>query len=194
MKLYEEADMFKRIAALAVILSLSLVLFACGGSDEEASGGEVAQTPAPTQVATATPQVATATPQAATATPQAESSPAATGGDASDSDEPVDLVEHLREKTKRLWDVYNMHDPEALEVFYEPGYWVEEVEEIRSNMQLFRSRNLIITAEETSPPTEISPGKWEIRQTASFTGGQLNMVFNYEEFDGEWLITFLRPQ
>lgn len=151
-----------------------------GGSAEEASGGEAAQTPAPTQ--------------AATATPQAESSPAATGGDASDSDEPVDLVEHLREKTMRLWDVYNMHDPDALEVFYEPNYWEEEVEEIRSNMQLFRNRNLIITAEETSPPTEIAPGKWETRHTASFTGGQLNMVFIFEEFEGEWLITFLRPQ
>ena len=61
-------------------------------------------------------------------------------------------------------------------------------------MQPFINQNLTFTAEETSPPTEIAPGKWETKHTARFQGGLVNMVFIYEEFDGTWLLSFAKPQ
>ncbi|MCE2528225.1 MAG: hypothetical protein J4G00_11965 [Actinomycetia bacterium] len=93
-----------------------------------------------------------------------------------------------------LWEVHNTHDPDALQVFYSDSYWEEERESLRENMQPFINQNLTFTAEETSPPTEIAPGKWETKHTARFQGGLVNMVFIYEEFDGTWLLTFAKPQ
>lgn len=106
----------------------------------------------------------------------------------------IDLVEHLRQKTMDLWEVYNTYDPDALKAFYSEAYWQEKEEEVRSNMQPFKLFGVTITAEETSPPMEIEPGKWETRHLASFTLGSLNMVFIYEEFDGEWLLTYAEDQ
>ena len=166
--------MLSKMTVLAAALALCLVLVACGGSDvEDAPAGAMA-TPAPAQAATAAP--------ADSATMQASSG------------ESVDLVEHLRAKTFHLWEVYNTHDPDALEIFYSDDYWLEEREEIRSNMQPFKSQGLVFTSEETSAPTEISPGKWETKHTARFPGGLVNMVFIYEEFEGEWLLTFAKPR
>jgi len=90
----------------------------------------------------------------------------------------------------QMWDVYNTHDPDALKAFYEPGYWAEEEEEVRSNMNPFRTFGIEIRAEETSPPTEIAPGKWETRHTGHFPLGSVKMVFIWEEFEGEWLMTY----
>ena len=61
-------------------------------------------------------------------------------------------------------------------------------------MQPFINQNLTLTAEETSPPTEIAPGKWETKHTARFQGGLVNMVFIYEEFDCTWPLTLAKPQ
>lgn len=157
--------MFKRITGLVVILALSIALTACGGSDD---GGDVAETPAATEAS------------------QVEST--------SVSQESAEMVEHIRERTMRMWDVYNTHNPDALEEFYSESYWEEEVDEIRQNMQPFKNLGLTFTAEETSPPTEISPGKWQLKQTARFQGGLVNMVFVYEEFDGVWLLTYAKPE
>lgn len=176
--------MLRNKTALAAILALSIVLAGCGGSAEEPTGGEASETTAPTT--TSAPTTTT------TEAPPVESAPVE--DPASTSDEPLDMVAHLREKTMHLWDVYNTHDPDALEIFYSDSYWEEERESIRTNMQPFINQNLTFTAEETSPPTEIEPGKWETRHTARFQGGLVNMVFIYEEFDGAWLLTFAKPQ
>lgn len=165
--------MLSRLTVLAATLALCFVLAACGGSDDKESASGDGQTPAPTQAATAAAESATVQ---------------------ISSGESVDLVEHLRAKTFHLWEVYNTHDPDALEIFYSDGYWLEEREEIRSNMQPFKNQGLMFTSEETSPPTEISPGKWETKHTARFPGGLVNMVFIYEEFEGEWLLTFAKPR
>ena len=211
--LHEEDGMRQRITALAAILALSIVLAACGGPAEKSTGGEPADTPAPTQAPTEAPQV-DPTPTS-TAKPQAEPTPAEkkTGGEVSDTptpiatpqveptpteeavpDEPMDIAEHLSEKTMRLWDVYNMHDPDLLEEFYSEDYWQEEVDEVRSNMQPFKNLGLTFTAEETSSPTEIEPGKWEVKHTARFQGGLVKMVFIYEDFDGDWRLTYAKPE
>ena len=157
----------------AVILALSLVLAACGGSSGPAAPEAAAQ-----------PTTLPASPVAPPA-PEDASAP---------SVDAVNLVEHLRRKTMDLWDVYNTHDPDALRVFYHETYWGEQEESIRSNMQPFKLFGVSITAEETSPPTEIEPGKWETRHTASFPLGSIYMVFIYEEFDGEWLLTYAEDQ
>ena len=185
--------MLRKGTALAVMLALSLVLAACGGSSEEA-GGAAPATPAPTQTASATPEVESTPVQTATPTPDVESTPTEVASEETATAEPAsaevfDLAEHLRDKTMQLWDVYNTYDVDGLKVFYEENYWNEQEEELRSNMRPFKSYGATITAEETSPPTEISPGKWEIKQDASFTGGSIKMVFIYEEFDGKWLLT-----
>ena len=164
--------MLQRGMVLAATLALSLVLAACGGSAEN--------TPAPTPTATEAPRVEP------TPTEEAAEEPA--------SNESAGIAEHLSEKTMRLWDVYNMHDPDALEVFYSEDYWQEEVEEIRANMEPFRNLGLTLTAEETSPPTEIAPGRWEVKHTARFQGGLINMVFIYEEFAGDWRLTYAKPE
>ena len=211
--------MLNRVTALAAFLALCIVLAACGGSAEDENVDKAAEKPAPTPTATVTPQAeatATAIPTAVptpvekstgddgpetpspeqTATEvsesESESTEEPTGEDA--ADEPIDVAAHLSEKTMRLWDVYNEHDPDALAVFYSEDYWQEEVDEIRANMQPFKNLGLTFTAEETSPPTEIEPGKWELKHTARFQGGLVNMVFIYEEFDGDWRLTYAKPE
>ena len=94
----------------------------------------------------------------------------------------------------RLWEVYNTHDLDALKVFYEEDYWNEQEEDIRSNMQPFKLFGVSIKAEETSPPTEIAPGRWEIRHVGRFPLGSVNMVFIYEEFGGDWLLTYAESE
>lgn len=211
--------MLNRVTALAAFLALCIVLAACGGSGSDENVDKAAEKPAPTQSATATPQpkaTATAMPTAeptpaekpaddddrgspapvktATEMPKSEPTPAEETTGEGDSDEPFDLAQHLSEKTMQLWDVYNEHDPDALAVFYSEDYWQEEVDEIRANMQPFKNLGLTFTAEETSPPTEIEPGKWELKHTARFQGGLVNMVFIYEEFDGDWRLTYAKPE
>nr|MDE0499896.1 hypothetical protein [bacterium] len=184
--------MLRNRTALAAILALSFVLAGCGGSSEEPTGAEVPETTVPATTSAPTTTAApttTESPQVETATTEDAAEEAA-----STSDEPLDMVVHLREKTMHLWDVYNTHDPDALKIFYSDSYWEEEKESIRTNMQPFKNQNLTFTAEETSPPTEIAPGKWETKHTARFPGGLVNMVFIYEEFDGTWLLTFAKPQ
>ena len=61
-------------------------------------------------------------------------------------------------------------------------------------MQPFKNFNLSVTPDDPSTPTEIAPGKWEIRQTARFSFGSVNMIFIYEEFDGDWLLTYAEGQ
>ena len=46
-----------------------------------------------------------------------------------------------------------------------------------------------ITPEELTPPTETAPGKWETAHRGYFLGGSVDVVFIFEEFDGEWLLT-----
>lgn len=170
--------MLPRRTAPAVLVAFALVLAACGGSAEDAAGDGAAAGPA--------------TAPAPAATPGPDPAGSGSGEDASGGS--VDLVEHLREKTMRMWEAYNTHDPDALEAFYEAGYWLEEEEEIRSNMQPFRAFGVGIEAEETSPPTEIAPGRWEIRHTGRFPLGSVKMIFIWEEFEGEWLLTHAEPE
>ena len=94
----------------------------------------------------------------------------------------------------QLWEVYNTYDADALAAFYEPGYWAEEEDEVRANLRPLRTFGAKIDAEETSPPTEIEPGKWEIRHTGEFGIGSVKMIFIWEEFDGEWLLTYAESQ
>ena len=85
-----------------------------------------------------------------------------------------------------------MYDVDALKAFYEENHWVEE--EVWSNMQPFKNLGMTLTPEETSPPTEIAPGKWEIQHTAVFSGGSVDMVFIYKQFGGDWLLTYAESQ
>ena len=87
-----------------------------------------------------------------------------------------------------------MYDVDALKAFYEENYWMEEEEEVRSNMQRFKNLGMTLTPEETSPPTETAPGKWEIQHTAVFSGGSVDMVFIYEQFEGDWPLTYTESQ
>ena len=41
-----------------------------------------------------------------------------------------------------------------------------------------------------SPPTETAPGIWETEHRGHFLGGSVDIVFIYEEFGGEWLLTY----
>ncbi|MYE33183.1 MAG: hypothetical protein F4X80_11185 [Chloroflexi bacterium] len=100
----------------------------------------------------------------------------------------MDVVEQIRERTEAMWEVYNSHDADALAAFYEPSYWTTEEEEVRANMRPFRNFGISIRPEETSPPTEIAPGQWEIRQTGHFPLGSVKLVFIWQEFDGVWLL------
>ena len=104
------------------------------------------------------------------------------------SAEDAELAAHLSEKTMLLWEYYNDYNLESLRTLYEPNYWLSEEEELRHNMEPFEKRNIKFTAEETSPPTEIEPGIWQVKHKARFSGGSVNMKFIYEEFDGEWLL------
>ena len=178
--------MLHRGTALAVILALSVVLAACGGSAGETAGGQASGTPPTVQP---TPAQVELTPQAEpTAEPTASGEAAASSGDA------TDVAEHLSEKTMKLWEVYNTHDIDALKAFYEANYWNEKEEEIRSNMQPFKLFGVSIEAEETSPPTEIAPGRWEIKHVGRFPLGSVNMVFVYEQFGEDWLLTYAESQ
>ena len=172
--------MLHRGMALAVILALSLVLAACGGSAEEPTDDGVPETPVPAPTVPDTSQV--------------EPTPVASEPEESASDDTIDVAEHLREKTMQMWEVYNKHDLDALEAFYEENYWKDQEEELRSNMRPFRTFGIKITAEETSPPTEIAPGKWEIKHIGRFTMGSVNMVFIYEQFEGDWLLTYAEDE
>ena len=161
-------------AALAAILALSFALAACGGS---------APTPTPTLPLTPTP----------TDAPQAEPAPAESVSEEVAPTDPAGLAQHLSEKTMRLWEVYNTYDIEGLKAFYSEDYWEEREEQTRLEIKPFENADLTFTAEETSPPTEIVPGKWEIKHRASFPGGSVNMVFIYERFGEEWLLTHAEP-
>ena len=177
--------MLKDTTASSVILAVSLALAACGGSAEEAPVDATSETSAPVETAPATSEVAPspAEPAETAATTEPASAEAL-------SSEGTDIVEHLRGKTMQLWEVYNTHDADALEVFYEENYWKEQEEEIRSNMESFKSFGITIEAEELTPPTEVEPGRWATEHSGRFPMGSVHMVFIYEEFDGEWLLTY----
>lgn len=106
------------------------------------------------------------------------------------SAEDAELAAQLSEKTMLLWEHYNNYDLESLRTLYEPSYWQSEEEQLRNDMKPFESRNIKFTPEETSPPTQIEPGKWQVKHTARFSGGSVKMKFIYEQFDGEWLLTY----
>ena len=179
---------------LALILALSLVLAACGGSAEEAAGDEAPETPAASQAASEIPQVEPTPVQETSETPQVEPTPADSASGEAASGYPTDVAGHISGRTMELWEVYNTHDLDALKAFYEENYWKEKEEEIRSDMQPFKTFGISIKGEETSPPTEIAPGKWEIRHTGSFPLGSVDMIFIYEEFEGDWLLTYAESQ
>lgn len=61
-------------------------------------------------------------------------------------------------------------------------------------MAPFESRGITFTAEETSSPRQIEPGRWELTHTARFGGGSVSMRFIYERFDGEWLLTYAEAE
>ena len=170
----------QRLTVLAAILALSLVVAACGGSSDEATGEPAPEAPAataqeePTSTGDASLGSATVEDVAAATTSDATAEEAPTPA----SDGPSDLVEHLRQKTMDLWEVYNTHKPDDLKVFYEENYWNDQAESIRADMQPFRLFDIQISAEETSPPTEIEPGKWETKHTASFPLGEIHMVLH----------------
>ena len=172
----------KPTLAAAMLVLAAAVLSACGGSDGGPTVRDLTATPTPAPSPTDTPQVE----PTLAAEPTEEAAPVA--------EEPVDLAEHLRERTAQMWETYNSYDLEGLRAFYSESYWEEEEEVLRKNMQPFEAVGITFEAEETSPPTEIEPGKWEIRQTARFSGGSVKMVFIYEEFDGEWLFTYAKNQ
>ncbi len=214
MLIHERSPILQRGIALTVILALSLVLAACGEADQDTTSDKAPETPKPTQAPTQTPKIEPTSTQAPTATPQVEPTPtqvptatpqieptptpAPTATPqpepASSATDPLDIPEHLREKTAQFWEAYNKYDLDALKTFYEENYWNEQEAEVQSNMQPFKSFGMKITAEETSPPTEIAPGKWEIRQNASFSVGSIKMVFIYEEFEGDRLLTYAQNQ
>ena len=192
--LYTGECMLQMGTALTVIMALSLILAACGGSAEEVTHGESSETPTSTQAASDTPQVESTPTQMVSATPEVEPTPAEDASGDAAPDNTIDVAEHLSEKTMQLWEVYNKYDLDALKAFYEENYWKEQEEEIRSNMQPFKTFKISITGEETSPPTEIAPGKWEIRHIGRFPLGSMDMVFIYEEFEGDWLLTYAESQ
>lgn len=194
--------MLQRGTALAIILTLSLVLVACGDEAPETPTPAPAATatpqpePTPTPAATATPQPEPTPTQVPTATPQPEPTPTenASGQADSETSEPLDIAEHLLQTTSQFWEVYNKYDIDTLKTFYEENYWNEQEAEVQSNMQPFKNFNLSVTPDDPSTPTEIAPGKWEIRQTARFSFGSVKMIFIYEEFDGDWLLTYAEGQ
>ena len=106
------------------------------------------------------------------------------------TDEQAEIAAYLSERTMYLWDVYNTYVLENLRQFYAASYWETEQEDLRRNMEPFKSRGTVFRAEETSPPREIEPGKWEIKHKARWNGSAVDMKFIYEQFDGEWLLTY----
>ncbi len=219
--------MLQRGTVPGVLLALSLVLAACGGSGEEPAGDEATPAPASTRAATPAPTVEPtaedATGEEASPTPaptdegaddEAPATPAPADGaaddDAAATPEPseaasdaadeagssaaIDIAAYLSERTMHVWDVYNTHDPDLLKDLYEPSYWAEQEDSVRDEMRPFRTFGIQIRGEETSPPTEIAPGKWEVRHTGHFPLGSFAMIFIWEEFDGEWLLTYAEDQ
>ena len=193
---------------LAIISALSLVLTACSESDQDATGDQASEATRPTQAAPDTPQpeptstqVPTATPepeptptQVPTATPKPEPTQTEDQTSETDSSEPLDVAELLLEKTSRLWEVYNEYDIDALKTLYEENYWNEQEAEVQSNMEPFKNFGMKFNPEEPSSISEIAPGKWEIKQTVHFGQGSINMVFIYEEFAGDWLLTYAEDE
>ena len=203
---------------MAIVLAFSLVLAACSESAQETTEDEAPETltidqtaydtptpvPAPTQAPTATPKPEPTATQAPTATPKPEPTPtqaptatpkprAHANGGRVNRIRPHRTVGRRQtppRKDQPTLEFYNMYDIDALETLYEPNYWSEQEAEVRSNMQSFKNFGIKLNPEEPAPPSEIAPGKWEIRQTVSFTQGSINMVFVYEEFAGEWLLTY----
>ncbi len=104
--------------------------------------------------------------------------------------EQAHIATYLSARTMYLWDVYNTYELEDLRQFYAPSYWETEQEDVRRNMEPFKGRGTVFVAEETSPPREIEPGKWEIKHKARWNGSSVDMKFIYEQFDGEWLLTY----
>ena len=130
----------------------------------ERGRGQASETPPTAQPGLDNPQVEPTPAQAAPDAPQVEPAAEATasGDVAASAGDAIDVAEHLRQKTMRMWEAYNTHDLNELKPFYEGNYWKEEEEELRSNMRPFKTFGISIKAEETSPPTEIAPGRWEI--------------------------------
>ena len=167
------------LALIALFAMCVALVAACGAEDE----------PTPTSV----PPTATAIPQpTSTAAPE----PTATATEAdidmvNDDDDAADLPALIRDKTMQLWDVYNTYDVDGLEVFYAPSYWEEQEAALRTNIVTFQNAGAILTAEETSPPTEVSAGVWELRQFVT-SGPSVAFPFRlvYEQFGDEWLLTF----
>lgn len=153
--------------------------------DDEPADDDAAPTPTPT------PADETDDDAAATPAPMEEASDAA--GEA-DSGAAVDVAAYLSERTMLVWDVYNTHDPDQLKDLYAPEYWAQQEDAVRDNMRPFRTFGIQIRGEETSPPTEIEPGRWEVRHTGHFPLGTIAMIFIWEEFDGEWLLTYAEDQ
>ena len=174
--------MLHRSTVPAVILALCLALAACGGGSEEEASGDAPETPAASQAA----------PAAAQAAPTPAES--ASGEAAAASDDSAEMAERLRERTQQMWDAYNSYNMDALKAFYADDYWTKEEAELERNMAPFKDRGVTFTAEETSPPTEVAPGKWQIKQTARFDGGSVRMVFVYEQFDDDWLLTYAETE
>ncbi|MCY3604111.1 MAG: hypothetical protein OXH12_13640 [Chloroflexi bacterium] len=106
------------------------------------------------------------------------------------SAEDAELAAYLSERTMELWEVYNTYVLDDLRQFYAASYWTTERQDLERNMAPFKDRGTVFVAEETSPPREIEPGKWEIKHTARFGGSSVKMKFIYEQFDGEWLLTY----
>ena len=207
--IHEVNAILLRGTALAVILTLSLVLIACGdGASETPTHTPVVPQPEPTSTATpqieptstpapaptATPKIEPTPTQTATETPEPTPTENASGGADSEASEPLDIAEHLLQTTSQFWEVYNKYDIDTLKTFYEENYWNEQEAEVQSNMQPFKNFNMSVTPDDPSTPTEIAPGKWEIRQTARFSFGSVKMTFIYEEFDGYWLLTYAEDQ
>ena len=182
---------------MAVILALSLVLAACGGSSEDSTDAAASEASTSTQPAANTPQVEPTPEQAAPVTPQVEPTPAESAAPESaapesasaPADAPSDTAEVIRQRMADLWEVYNTYDGEARSAFYEESYWAEREEKVLGDLANFDRFNVKINPEELTPPTEIAPGKWETKQRGYFLGGSVDVVFIFEEFDGEWLLT-----
>ena len=182
--------MLQRRMALAVILALTLVVAACGGSSGASTDAAASPASTSTQPAADTPQVEPTPEQAAPVTPQVEPTPAESAAPESaapesasaPADAPSDTAEVIRQRMADLWEVYNLYDGEALKALYEENYWAEREEKVLYDLANFEKFEL-------TPPTETAPCKWETAHRGYFLGGSVDVVFIFEEFGGEWLLT-----
>ena len=179
--------MLQRGTALAVILALSPVLAACGGSSGLRPAMRPRKASTPTQAFSYVPLAEPTPEQAAPVTPQVELTPAESAS--APTAGLSDLTKHIRQRMAHLWEVYNLYDGEALKALYEENYWAEREEQVLYDSANFEKFELKITPEELTPPTEIAPCKWETAHRGHFLGGSVDVVFIFEEFDGEWLLT-----